>query len=115
MLSSVRKIMPQLNGVKNATSKIKEQARQMGTSFKMGLGHVLKYAGALFSLRSIYSALRNSASAWLSSQNAGAKQLSANIEYMKYAMRKCFSTSNSIYNQFSISIDESVTKCSICF
>ena len=41
---------------------------------------------ALFSLRGIYSVLSNCANSWLSSQNAGAKQLSANIEYMKYAM-----------------------------
>lgn len=87
MLSSVRKIMPQLNGMSNSANKMKNQIKQMSTGFKTGLGHVLKYAGALFSLRSIYSVLRNSASSWLSSQNAGAKQLSANIEYMKYAMR----------------------------
>ena len=74
------KQMPQIT--QNITNNIKK----MGGGFKQGLGSVLKYAGALFSLRSIYSVLSNSANAWLSSQNAGAKQLSANIEYMKTAM-----------------------------
>ena len=50
----------------------------------------MKYAGALFSLQSIYSTLSGCARSWLSSQNAGAKQLSANIEYMKYAMGSAF-------------------------
>lgn len=76
--------MPKLT--QNITSNIKK----IGSGIKQGLGHVLKYAGALFSLRGIYSVLSNSASTWLSSQNAGAKQLSANIDYMKYAMGSAF-------------------------
>lgn len=65
------------------TAKVVTRIKQMGTGFRKGLVHVLKYAGALFSLQSIYSTLSNSANAWLSSQNAGAQQLSANIEYLK--------------------------------
>jgi len=68
------------------TQNITNNIKKMGISVRQGLGHILKYAGALFGIRAIYSALRSSASAWLSSQNAEAKQLSANIEYMKYAM-----------------------------
>lgn len=68
------------------TAKVTTRIKQMGTGFRKGLVHVLKYAGALFSLQSIYSGLSNTANAWLSSQNAGAQQLSANIDYMKYAM-----------------------------
>lgn len=84
--SGFSKMIPQLNGISGITVKIKNQIKQWSTGFKNGLGHILKYAGALFSLRGIYSILSNSASSWLSSQNAGAKQLSANIEYMKTAM-----------------------------
>jgi hypothetical protein len=87
-----------LNGISNMTVKIKNQIKQISSGMKQGLGQVLKYAGALFGLRSIYNVLRNSASSWLSSQNAGAQQLSANIEYMKYAMRKCICSSYRIYN-----------------
>lgn len=96
----IEQVKPTVLGVKNIFSKmpnigqnlsketqsITNNIKGMGTGFKNGLGQVLKYAGALFSLRSIYSALSSSANAWLSSQNAQAKQLSANIDYMKYAM-----------------------------
>lgn len=73
-------------GLPKITQKITSNIIGMGRGLKQGLGHVLKYAGSLFSLKNIYSVLNNSASSWLSSQNAGAKQLSANIEYMKNTM-----------------------------
>lgn len=72
------------------TQNIYNNIKGMGAGLKSGLGNVLKYATALFSLRSIYSALSSSANSWLSSQNSQAKQLSANIEYMKYAMGSVF-------------------------
>lgn len=81
--NSVKKSFAQLPSI---TAKINTKITQMGKGLKQGLGHILKYAGALFSLRTIYSALSSAANAWLSSQNSGAQQLSANIEYMKYAM-----------------------------
>lgn len=74
------------NQLPKITSKISTKITQMGKGLKQGLGHILKYAGALFSLQSIYSTLSGAANAWLSSQNAQAQQLNANIEYMKYAM-----------------------------
>ena len=70
----------------NVTTKVTSRIKQIGTGFKQGLRHVLKYAMALISLESIYGALSGIANSWLSSQNAGAQQLSANIEYMKYAL-----------------------------
>lgn len=84
--SGLKKITPSMDNISGKTIKIKNQIKQWGGGIKSGLGQVLKYAGALFSLRSIYSTLSNSAQSWLSSQNSEAKQLSANIEYMKYAM-----------------------------
>lgn len=72
------------------TQNIYNNIKGMGAGLKSGLGNVLKYATALFSLRSIYSVLSSSAQSWLSSQNSQAKQLSANIEYMKYAMGSVF-------------------------
>lgn len=65
------------------TSRVVTKIKQIGTGFKQGLGHILKYAGALFSLQTIYSALSGSANAWLSSQNAQAQQLQTNIDYLK--------------------------------
>ena len=70
----------------NVVKNIGTKTKSVGNGIKSGIGTVLKYAAALFSLRSIYSTLSGCAQSWLSSQNAGAKQLSANIEYMKYAM-----------------------------
>ena len=81
--NSIKKSFSQLPSV---TTKINTKITQMGKGLKQGLGHVLKYAGALFSLQTIYSTLSSAANAWLSSQNAEAQQLNANIEYMKYAM-----------------------------
>lgn len=72
------------------TQNITNNIKGIGKGLKQGLGHVLKYAGALFSIRGIYSVLSNSGSSWLSSQNEGAKQLSANIEYLKYSMGGTF-------------------------
>lgn len=88
--SSLKKITPSMNNISGITIKIRNQIKQWNSGIKNGLGHVLKYATALFSLRSIYSALSSSAQAWLGSQNKGAQQLSANIEYMKYAMGSVF-------------------------
>lgn len=72
------------------TQSITNNIKNMQLGLKSGLKHILRYAMALFSLRGIYSVLSNSARAWLSSQNSGAQQLSANIEYMKYAMGSVF-------------------------
>lgn len=93
----IEQVKPSISGIKNnfdklpkITQNITNNIKGMGAGLKSGLGNVFKYATALFSLRSIYSVLSSSANAWLSSQNAQAKQLSANIEYMKYAMGSVF-------------------------
>lgn len=91
--------MPSIGqGVSRVTQNITNNIKGMSAGVKNGLGHILKYAMALFSLRSVYSVLSSCAQSWLSSQNAGAKQLSTNIEYLKYSVRKCISTSNTICN-----------------
>lgn len=84
--SSSKGLSTTMSKLPSITNKITNNIKNMGLGMKRGLRHVLKYAGALFSLRGIYSILSSSAQSWLSSQNLGAKQLSANIEYMKYAM-----------------------------
>ena len=78
-----RNFRSSLYKIENGFSKINKRICKLKTN-------ILKYAGALFGIRSIYYALRNSANAWLSSQNKGAQQLSANIEYLKYAMGSVF-------------------------
>lgn len=75
-----------LNYMRKIVGSISNKLKGTGTTVKQGMGHIIKYAGTLLSLRGIYSTLSNCAQSWLSSQNEGAKQLSANIDYMKYAM-----------------------------
>ena len=93
-LSSANNIFSKMPSIGQSLSKITQNVtghiKNMGGGIKNGFGHILKYAGALFSLQSIYSTLSGCAQSWLSSQNAGAKQLSANIDYMKYAMGSAF-------------------------
>lgn len=84
--SDILKCINPMNLAKKASEKIFSGTKNIGSGIKNGIGTVLKYAGALFGITKVYQALRECASTWLSSQNAGAKQLSANIEYMKYAM-----------------------------
>lgn len=84
--SSSKGLQSSFSKLPKITQNITNNIKGMGTGLKQGLGHVMKYAMALFSLRGIYSVLSSCASTWLSSQNEGAKQLSANIDYMKYAM-----------------------------
>lgn len=87
---SISNIKNSFKGLPKLTQNITNNIKGMGTGVKNGLGHILKYAMALFSLRSVYSVLSSCTQSWLSSQNAGAKQLSANINYMKYAMGSAF-------------------------
>ena len=93
----IEQVKPSISNIKNSfkglpklTQNITNNIKGMGTGVKNGLGHVLKYAMALFSLRSVYSVLSSCAQSWLSSQNACAKQLTTNIDYMKYAMGSAF-------------------------
>ena len=93
----IEQVKPSISNIKDSfkrlpkiTQNITNNIKGMGIGVKNGLGHVLKYAMALFSLRSVYSVLSSCAQSWLSSQNVGAKQLSANINYMKYAMGSAF-------------------------
>lgn len=86
VLSSSKGLKSTFNQMPKITQNITNNIRGMGTHLKGGLKHIISYAGALLSLRGIYGMLTGCANAWLSSQNVGAKQLSANIDYMKYAM-----------------------------
>ena len=74
------------SGLNLGFNNARKFAKKMTSHLKVGLGQIIKMAGALFGLRNIYNILRNTANAWLGSQNTQAQQLSANIEYMKYAL-----------------------------
>ena len=89
--SEAKKMVTKLNETFQITSRIKNAIKGFGTGIKNGLGHIVKFAANLFSLQKIYSVLSDAAKSWLSSQNEDAKQLSTNIEYMKYAMGSALS------------------------
>lgn len=77
----------------NLASKLKtinNPIKEMTGQFKVGLGQLIKYVGALFGLRTAYNTIRNAANAWLSSQDVAAQQATANINYMKYALGSAF-------------------------
>lgn len=89
--SEAKKMVTKLNETFQITSRIKNAIKGFGTGIKNGLGYIVKFAANLFSLQKIYSVLSDAAKSWLSSQNEDAKQLSTNIEYMKYAMGSALS------------------------
>ena len=76
------------NKIGNSLNSIREKMSNVfsGNGIKQGINHILRYALALLSIRSIYSLLSSSGKSWLSSQNAEAQQLNANIEYMRNAL-----------------------------
>lgn len=93
LASAVHKIKNHLHSSRSGSnalsvglSKASSVASAVSGKLKVGLGQIIKMAGALIGLRSIYNVLRNAASSWLSSQNTQAQQLQANIDYMKYAL-----------------------------
>lgn len=87
------KIKSAFSKVQGVLSKVKNNIKSAfsGNGIKGGLRQVLRYAGALLSIRSVYMMLRQSANAWLSSSNREAQQLNANLQYMQYAMGSALS------------------------
>ena len=101
--SKTENIRKAFSQIPNITTKINTKITQMNKGTRQGLGHVLKYAAALLSLESIYGMLSSSANAWLSSQNAQAQQLNANIEYLRWGFGSALApviefVTNLVYN-----------------
>ena len=76
----IEQVKPSISNMKDSfkelpklTQNITNNIKGMSTGVRNGLGHILKYAGALFSMQSVYSALSGAAHTWLSSQNARSK------------------------------------------
>ncbi len=88
------KIGKMINFFSKGTKKIKDGFDSIthksnkffnGNSVTSGLKKIMKYAFALFSIRGTYALLNSAANRWLSSSSAAAQQLSANIDYLKFA------------------------------
>ena len=88
------KIGKMINFFSKGTKKIKDGFDSIthksnklfnGNSVTRGLKKLMKYAFALFSIRGTYALLNSAANRWLNSSSAAAQQLSANIDYLKFA------------------------------
>ncbi len=100
IISTTRKVASAtktiISGIGGAVSKagklassflgIKKNADSVKNAVSQGVKQVVKYAGALIGIRSIYNGLKSLASEWMSSNDASAKQLTANLNYMKIAI-----------------------------
>lgn len=84
----VKSIRPAVSIVKSAASHARGLAKSLSdtTGIKRQLKHLSKYVLALFSIRGTYAAIKAFAQSWLDSTSLAAQQLSANIDYLKYAL-----------------------------
>ena len=84
----VKSIRPAVNIVKSAASHARGLAKSLSdtTGIKRQLKHLSKYVLALFSIRGTYAAIKAFAQSWLDSTSLAAQQLSANIDYLKFAL-----------------------------
>ncbi len=74
------------NRIIQSGNKLVNVLKKITPNLSGGMKSLFRYVATLVSLKSIYNVLNSAGQAWLSSQDTGAKQLSANIEYMKYAL-----------------------------
>ena len=84
----VKSIRPAVSIVKSAASHARGLAKSLSdtTGIKRHLKHLSKYVLALFSIRGTYAAIKAFAQSWLDSTSQAAQQLSANIDYLKFAL-----------------------------
>lgn len=75
-----------LSKMSNLFTGIKKNAESLKSAVSGGVKTLMKYAMALIGIRSIYNGLKSLASEWLNSNDSSAKQLKANLDYMKMAI-----------------------------
>ena len=75
-----------LGRIVQSGNKVVNVFKKFTPNLSGGMKSLFTYATTLISLKSIYNGLSSAGKAWLSSQDSEAKQLSANIDYMKYAL-----------------------------
>lgn len=79
-----------LKGLNMVFGDISSKASVLSSGFKTLAKNLSKYSLALFGIRSAFYAVRNTSNEFLSSQDAVAKQLNANISYLKFAFGSMF-------------------------
>ena len=63
--------------------KLNNTTEGISKPLNSGMKKILKYAMTLLSIRSVYSLLSNAMNSWLNGNSKGAKQIKADIDYMK--------------------------------
>ena len=86
----VSKFKEGFNQVTKATQPITNKIKKIGAGIISGVGSIIKFVAGLFEIKSIYNTLSDCTQSWLSSQDSGAQQLSANIEYLKNSIGGVF-------------------------
>ena len=79
-----------LKGLNMVFGDINSKVSGLSSGFKILAKNLSKYSLALFGIRSAFYAVRNTSNEFLSSQDAVAKQLNANISYLKFAIGSMF-------------------------
>ena len=79
-----------LKGLNTIFGGIGTKANSLAGNFRNLAKNLSKYSLALFGIRSAFYAVRNTSNEFLSSQDALAKQLSANISYLKFSIGSMF-------------------------
>lgn len=74
------------NKTTKETEKLSKSSGNISSGINKGVKSLVRYAGALFGLRAIYSTLRRLSQQWLNSDAQGASQVQAQISAMSSAM-----------------------------
>lgn len=89
--SKMREYKQKIEEAKRKQLELNYSTGGIGKSINSGITKILRYGMALLSIRSIYGVLTNAMNSWLSGNNGVAKQLKADIDYMKNAIGKALS------------------------
>lgn len=89
--SKMREYKQKIEEAKRKQLELNYSTEGIGKSINSGITKILKYGMALLSINSIYGLLTNAMNSWLSGNNGVAKQLKADIDYMKNAIGRALS------------------------
>lgn len=84
--SIVSGISSKFGSVNNETQKVKKSTDNFSNSISSGIKRIAKMGLAVLSVQSAYSLLTQCTNNWLNSQDQVAKQITANMQYMQFAI-----------------------------
>lgn len=84
--SIVSGIASKFKNVDGETKKAKSSSDNFSKSISSGIKKIAKMGLAVLSIRSAYNLLSQCGNAWLNSQDSATKQITANMQYMQFAI-----------------------------